>query len=277
MAQSAPNDPIVNAVVGPEASRFVRLILRSALGNLDPDLERGEIADAQALYANVIMNDILNWWNEDLLENGDVAQTVQIAQDNVDSALNYSSKLPSALHARGLIRRQRGQHNDARKDFREAKRRHSSFARAQAQFGNQKSWLNQLDEVQAPLDRAIVLDPDHPAIGYCYWAKGRGYFIEAASASQPDWSDAIKWLQKSVSVLDTVWYNQLYMAAALNATHDTANVNTANIIMNKFVNDPKFGEAVVKRASDVLLVQNPSSPLEKARQNVYSFIQPWVP
>jgi len=215
MAQSAANDPIVNAVVSPEASRFVRLILRSALGNLDPDLTPAEIAEAQALYANVILNDILNWWNEDLLEDGDVRKTVQLAEDCSNNAFNYDPKLPPALHARGLIRRQRGQHNAARKDFREAKRQYSGFARAHAQFGNQKSWLNRLDEVQAPLDRAIVLNPDHPAIGYFYWAKGRGYFIEAASASQPDWSNTIKWLQKSVSDLDTVWYNQLYLAAAL--------------------------------------------------------------
>jgi len=48
------------------------------------------------------------------------------------------------------------------------------------------------------------------------------------------------------------------------------------MIMGNFVNNPKFGKAVVKRASDVLFVQNPSNPLEKARQNVYNFIQPWV-
>ena len=57
------------------------------------------------------------------------------------------------------------------------------FARGHAQFGNQKSFLSRLDEVQDPLDKAIQLNPYHPARGYFYWGKGRGYAEQAVRSN----------------------------------------------------------------------------------------------
>src|SRR5882724_49785 len=198
-------DAVSNAVVNPEASLFIREILEKALTNPAGVAPRW-LADAWALLANVLMNDYLNWWNDAGPEE------LKKADNAVQNALALNPNLAFAHHAMGLIYRARRQHNAARKAFKRAKCLDSGFARAYAQFGNQKAALAREDEVQRPLDTAIKLGPGHPASGYFYWGKGRGYFQATVSSPKPNWSDAIIWLNRSVESLPTVWYNRCYLA-----------------------------------------------------------------
>ena len=126
------------------------------------------VAVLKALLANVLMNDVLNWWN------GAGPPELNEASVAADEAIKLNSNSALAHHAQGLVQSAKGHHNDARKAFREAKRKDDRFARGHAQFGNQKSFLGRLDEVQDPLDKAIsLINLYHPARGYFYWGKGR--------------------------------------------------------------------------------------------------------
>jgi len=252
-------DAVSNAVVSPEASLFIREILEKALTNPVGVAPRWA-ADAWALLANVLMNDYLNWWNYAGLAE------LRKADDAVQNALALNPNLAFAHHAMGLIYRATGQPNLARKAFRKAKCLDSGFARAHAQFGNQKAALGREDEVQDPLDTAIELGPRHPASGYFYWGKGRGYFQEEK------WPLAIEWLGKSVDALPTVWYNRCYLAAAQNQPPGSVINAAAQQTMIEFLD--RFGRHTLARAV-ASLQDNPSDPqpVRDARQAVLDFIR----
>jgi tetratricopeptide (TPR) repeat protein len=259
-ATAVAADPIINAVVSPEASLVARDLLRMVLAYsalFRPDW----VAVLKALLANVLMNDVLNWWN------GAGADELNEASVAADEAIKLNSNSALAHHAKGLVHSGRRHHDDARKAFRDAKQLDRGFARGHAQFGNQKSFLGRLDEVQDPLDKAISLSPDDPASGYFYWGKGRGYFEAAVrSNAQADWSNAIEWLTKSVEALPTVWYNRCYLAAAQNNAGDA---NGRRQTITNFKNDPRFDQATFDRIKQL----NPD-PKEPARKSMLDFVQP---
>jgi tetratricopeptide (TPR) repeat protein len=257
-------DAVSNAVVTPESSLFIREILEKALTNPVGVAPRWA-ADAWALLANVLLNDYLNWWNYA------GSEELRKADDAAQNALALDPKLPFAHHAVGLIHRTRRNHNAARKAFKKAKYLDPGFARGHAQFGNQKSFLGRLDEVQDPLDKAISLNPRHPASGYFYWGKGRAYFEEAVGSTgpHPDWSNAIKWLTDSVKALQTVWYNRCYLAAAQDASGNAA---AAQRTVQDFINDQRFDQATFTR-----IKQLKPDPKDPARKRVLDFVQPRLP
>lgn len=194
-------DPLSDAVISPAASGFLRAILEKAIGN-PKGLDRAHLANAQALLANLIMNDYFNHWNDP------TPDQVGKAEDAALAALRLASKLPLAHHALGLIHRARGEHDAARKAFEQAVANDPGFARAHAQLGNQEMLCKNFKKAFDHVNHAIELNPHHPAIGYFYWAKGR-IFLQ-----QEDWPQAIHWLQRSVEALPNVWYNQAYLAYA---------------------------------------------------------------
>lgn len=234
-------DVFSDAVVRPEASLLVRQILQSALANAAGlPSPPAWVPHAQALLANVLMNDYFNWWN-------DAGQNELAAARN---AVSQAGDSALANHARGLIYRATGQQRLALQAFRTAKKQDRRFARAHAQFGNQKAVLAREDETEGPVDKALKLSPRHPACGYFYWAKGRAYF------QQKDWTKAIKLLQQSVDTLQTVWYNRCYLAAAQNQSSNPKTKAAANQTFNDFVN--QFGKDTLWRAMASL--QNPTGP-----------------
>lgn len=252
-------DAVANAVITPQVSLFIREILEKALTNPMGVAPRWE-PDAWALLANVLLNDYLNWWNYAGLAE------LRKADDAAQNALKLDPHLPFAHHAVGMVYRAKGDHNAARKAFRKAKQLDPGFARVHAQFGNQKAFLDRLDEVQDPLDEAMRLSPRHPASGYFYWAKGRGYFQEA------HWSAAIEWLKKSVEALPTVWYNRCYLAAAQNQSSDSIIKAEAQQTIRDFINDPRFDQATYTR-----IKQLKPDPKDPARKSVLDFVQPLLP
>jgi len=172
--------------------------------------------------------------------------------------------LALAYHAQGLIDRANGLPNPARKAFRKAKELDSGFARTHAQFGNQKAALGRPEEVQDPLDKAMELSPRHPASGYFYWGKGRGYL------ERQDWGDAVYWLKKSVEVLPTVWYNRCYLAAAQHNSPDPGDRADALKTVEDFIN--KFDQDTFERIKQ--LTPDPNYP---ARKIMLGFVQPLLP
>ncbi len=103
MAQTNPAvaDPVSNAVLSPEASRFTRDILENALDN-PPAASASWRPTAHALLANVLMNDVMNSWNS--AGQGEISD----AQTHVDEAINANPPNPVmalAQHAQGLIHR----------------------------------------------------------------------------------------------------------------------------------------------------------------------------
>jgi tetratricopeptide (TPR) repeat protein len=270
MAQTATaaadiSDPISDALVSPEVSLLARKLLQMVLAhsaNAPPVL----VATMQALLANVLMNDYLNWWNPAF------PVTIAAAQDAIDEATKLNPPDPVralVCHAQGLVHRANREQNLARKAFKEARDLNSQFARGHAQFGNQKSYLGRLDEVQVPLNTAIGLG-QHPARGYFYWGKGRGFFQQAIqSNAKKDWSDAIDWLQRSVDALPSVWYNRCYLAGAQNCNGDQT---AAERTMQDFLNDQRFGRPVLARA--VVALANPTGDgsMDALRKSVHDFL-----
>lgn len=268
-------DPISNAVTSPDASRFVRLILQNALANpagSPPGAPPDWTAEVQALLANVMMNDSLNWWNLDL------PVDVDEAQNYANQAIGANPSAPVlalAYHARGLTYRAQGNQQAASDDFEYARTKlDQGFARAHAQAGNQKILLGQAKNSHGDFQSARALAPHHPACGYFDWGDGRAYFQEQ------DWPNAIDRLTASVKKLQTVWYNRCYLAAAQHKSPNAADNASAPNTMNDFLNDPRFGStpadrrAVLTRAK-TSLQDNPALPrsVRDARKTVLEFIQ----
>ncbi len=219
---TAVSDPMSDVAVDPGASFVVRQILESALANAggsSPSL--AWVPDAQALLANVLMNDYLNAWNGADADKNTLTKAQNAANQAGNSAL--------AQHAQGLIYRAQGNHSGALTAFQQA----SGFARAQAQVGNQLVLTGgNTKQARTQIQKVIRQNPLHPASGYFYWAMGRAYFVDQ------DWRNAITWLTKSVGVLKTVSYNLAYLAAAKQHVGDTEGAKTT---LQQFINDPRFG------------------------------------
>ena len=210
-----PADPISHAVLSKEGSLFVRQILLSAVEN-PVGLDGHQLALANALLANVLMNDVLNGWNGAGLD--------QVAQARKAVGAARESNLPLMHHAEGLILRFEKNHDGARQAFERAAVGDPSFARALAQIGNQWILLGEPGKAHENVDKAIKLSPNHPASGYFYWIKGRAFFHEEK------WDQAVKWLAKSVEALPTVPYNRYYLACAQH--------HAAKNTLQTFINHP---------------------------------------
>ncbi|MGH7045863.1 MAG: hypothetical protein ACREE2_05665 [Stellaceae bacterium] len=214
MAGTDSPDPIANAVLSPQASLVVRHLLQAALGNSD-GLKDPEKNLARGLLANVLMNDVLNGWNE-------AGQPEwQQAQNLVGQVLpgtppdSPDPNLAMAYHARGLVKRTAQptattppDPDGALKDFQQAVTQDPSFARGHAQVGNQIALNGHPENSHEHFKNARTLSPNHPAMGYFDWAEGRAYYLEK------NWVCAVKWLQQSVNELTTVSYNKKYLALA---------------------------------------------------------------
>jgi tetratricopeptide (TPR) repeat protein len=232
--QAAGTDPVSDAVLSPQASLFTRELLQNALAN-PAAAAAGWRATAQALLANVLMNDYLNGWNN--------AGPAELAAAR--NAVNLAGNTALARHAQGLILRADGNHAGAQAAFQQAVNLQPGFARAQVQLANQEVLAGgNTNQARAQIQTVINQNRSHPASGYFYWAMGRAYFVDQ------DWPNAIKWLSKSVKALPTVTYNRAYLAAA---KQQAGNIRGAKITLRQFVNNQQFGnpqlQAIVPAAA----------------------------
>jgi tetratricopeptide (TPR) repeat protein len=258
---AGPADPVSNAVGSPEASLFARELLIRALANptgAPPDF----VPQAQALLANVLMNDVMNSWNN-------VGQhQITDAETRVNQAIGANPPRPVlalAQHAQGLIHRARRNHSGALSAFQQAVSSNPGFARGQAQLANQQVLSGgNTTQARAQIQTVIGQNPLHPASGYFYWSMGRAYFIDR------DWRNAITWLSKSVAALSTVWYNQHYLAVAKQNAGDSPGAITT---LQQFINDPQFGDPQLGKQKVQRFVPpaatNPNNdPVIAAQQNL---------
>lgn len=251
-------DPLSSAVTSPEASLSLRQILQAALGSAGV-ATASWAPQAQALLANLLMNDYFNSWNQPV--------DVNLAQNAVNEAMAAPglSDPVSALahHAQGLVLRAQGDQKSALASFEEARRLDPGFARAHAQAGNQKVRLGQEKNSHDDFQTARNLAPHHPASGYFDWGEGRACFQEQ------NWPQAIDLLMTSVETLGKVWYNRCYLAAAQEAAGDTA---AAKQTKANLVN--QLGASALARAINSLQ-PNASDPptVAAARKRVLDFLQ----
>ena len=266
MAQTTPGDsadPVSNAIVSPQASLFIRQILEAAL-----DSPRAGGADwvpeAQALLANVMMNDYLNWWNLDCPVDPDEAQKYVTAA--MGPPLRPDPVLALVYHAQALIYRAQRNHDDALCSFQQAAQLDDGFARAHAQIGNQYVRLGQEANSYPCFQRARIRAPNHPALGYFDWGEGRAYF------QQLYWDLAIGLLERSVKRLPTVWYNRCFLAAAQDAA---GHHQEAQDTITAFVDDPQFTGTfpLIKALPEPI----PNTTVGAAWQRVLSLVKPHLP
>ena len=252
--QAVGTDPVANAVLSPEASLFTRELLQNALAN-PAAAAAGWRAQAQALLANVLMNDVLNGWNN--------ADQPELAA--AQGAVNLAGNSALAQHAQGLIHRKNGDHQRALSAFQRAVQLEPGFARAQVQLANQRVLSGgNTNQARVEIQRVIDQNPLHPASGYFYWTMGRAYFVDQ------DWPNAIKWLSKSVKALPTVGYNRAYLAAA---KQHAGNTRGAKTTLRQFVNDPRLDRATFTKMKQL----NPNDQNYRGRTRVLNFVRPLLP
>jgi len=257
-----------NALITPETSRFLREILEKALANPAGVAPRWA-AEAWALLANVLVNDVLHSWNH--------AGEVELngAEDAMQNALAIDPRLPLAHHAKGLVYRARGDHKAALKAFERAVDLDRTFARALAQKGNELTLLGNPDGALKEIDEAIKLSPYDPASGTFYWIKGRAHFVAAQNDDEPNkdrqYAEAIRSLEQSVERLPTVWYNWAYLISAYLALPEN---NKAKAILNLFTSQSQFRELTLKEVKKYEKANPDDNPLIiKARQRVYEGLE----
>jgi len=252
-----------NSLATPESSRFFREILEKALANPE-SRSRPWAAEAQALLANILVNDYLHSWNQAGDDELDAAETAMKEALKTD--------LPLAHHAKGLIYRARGYHKDARKAFARAVELDPTFARALAQEGNESTLLGKIEDALRSVNKAIRLSPYDPALGTFHWIKGRAHFVAAQSDDEPDknaqYDKAIRSLKESVKRLSTVWYNWAYLVSAYLAR---GHREEAVAILNQFTSQSQFREFTLEDVKKYEKANPDGHPLiVKAREAVYA-------
>lgn len=254
-------DLVSNAFANPQFSLMLRQILQAALGSSSA-AAASWAPEAQALLANVIMNDNLNWWN---LSN---PVDPKVVQNYITQALSSASQATQArAHlAQGLVHRANRKHPDALRRFQQAIDLDGGFARAYAQIGNQYVRLGEEKKSYPFFWMARKLAPNHPACGYFDWGEGRAYFQEEK------WLEAINSLSASVKNLSTVWYNRCYLAAA----QDAAGLTGVGLkTITDFVNDPQFQKTFSKIKA--LPQPDPSTPVGAGWKRVLEYVIPHLP
>jgi tetratricopeptide (TPR) repeat protein len=261
---------VSNLLGTPEASRFGREILETALTNplgIAPHWS----AEAWALLANILVNDYLRNWNDAGKEE------LKKAENAVQHALAIDPDLALAHHSNGLIHRARGRHKEAREAFEYAVQCDHEFARAHAQLANEMVLIGETEGALGQINKAIELGRHDPAVGTFYWIKGRLYFFEKK------YEEAIQPLKDSVEAQPNVWYNRLYLASAYTLAakaHEAAGANARNKpkkfrdkakkVLDDFRKHPQFGEHLLQNVEEYEKAHPSGHEVtRKARDNFY--------
>jgi adenylate cyclase len=180
----------------PESSRAARKSFEASL-DLDPDS-----AEALSELALVLVRDFVRNWNHTTRE--DLARAEEYLQKSF--AIDRSNA--TAYLADGEIRRVKGDDQGALDAFDQALDLNPNLAPAYAQKANQLVFLGRAKEAPAQVKKAITISPSDPALGIFYWVMGRAYF------AMGDYDTAINWLQKSVQLQPTLWFNRAHLISA---------------------------------------------------------------
>jgi tetratricopeptide (TPR) repeat protein len=160
-------------------------------------------AEAWSELALLLVRDYVRNWNG--ASPKDLARAEEAVQKTFE--LNQSNAAIANL-ANGEILRVKGDDQGALDAFDRAIDLNPNLALAHAQKANQLVFLGRAEEAPIEVQKAITISPNDPALGIFYWIMGRAYFATA------DYRTAINWLQKSVRLQPTVWFNRAHLISA---------------------------------------------------------------
>jgi adenylate cyclase len=196
-----------------------------------------------AWYALTVASDYLNRWG------GVGVDALKLAREAKNTALGLEPNYPVTYLAAGLIRRAKGSHCEALKDFEKALGIDPCFAMACAQQANQLINLGQPQKAVAPIDVAIGQSYDDWSLGIYYWIKGRALFFMGR------FTEAIPWLQKSVLNRGNLTYNRLFLISAYALTGQNQEACTA---LHDFCEEfPDYSLELIRRHDGDVPNENP--------------------
>jgi adenylate cyclase len=199
----------------PENTLLTRQTLRRALDNT-AGVEPRRLAEASSLYAEILMCDYLNRWN-----NADAAELAE-AEKAVQHALRLAPDLAQAHYASGLAYRAKGEHQRSLAAFTQAIALNPNIPLAHAHQGAELMYTGSPEAALRPIETALKISrPDSPSRGMFYWYMGRAHFFAG------NYHEAIGWLRKSVNLRSNLWYNRLYLVSACALAGDITGAETA--------------------------------------------------
>jgi tetratricopeptide (TPR) repeat protein len=201
---------IHSKVLTPENSLLIRELLQKALE--DPvRIDTRRLAEAWSLFAEILMCDYLNRWND-----AGAAEFAQ-AEKAVRRALEIVPDFAPAHYSSGLVHRAKGEHGAALAAFTRTVELNPDFGLAHAQQGAQLIYTGRPLEALPRIEQAIRISrADSTSRGMYYWYMGRAQFTSC------NYGDSIQWLRQSVEARGNLWYNRLYLVSAYALTHDSA-------------------------------------------------------
>jgi tetratricopeptide (TPR) repeat protein len=210
-------------VTTPENTLLTRRTMEEGLDKL-AGVEPRRQAEALSLYAEILMCDYLNRWND--AEPSEVAKAGQA----VERALQLAPDLAQAHYASGLVYRARGDHPKSLAAFTQAISLNPHIPLAHAQQGAELMYTGKPAEALGPIETALRISrPDSRVRAMFYWYMGRAYFFAG------NYQDAIPWLRKSVEGRPNLWYTRLYLVSACALT---GNMTAATAALRDF--DDRF-------------------------------------
>jgi tetratricopeptide (TPR) repeat protein len=237
----------------PQNTAFVREILGAALEKAMSVAPHFQTAEAWATLANALICDHLNRWNLDK------PSGLKQAEDAVRQALAIDGDLPLAHFVDGFAKRANGDHQAALLAFDKALQLKPDFARALAQKANELINVGQPQAAPPFVEKAIKLNPQSPSLGMYYWILGKAHFFAA------NYSESIKWLEKSIAVRGNLWYSRLYLISALAITGQLKQAEEALNDLNT-----KFGQYTLTRvATDELANPNSNEVIVAGRRSLH--------
>jgi adenylate cyclase len=237
----------------PQNTRFVREILGAALESAMSVAPHFGTAEAWATLANALICDHLNRWNPEKPAN------LGEAENAIQQALTIDRDLPLAHFVDGFVKRAKGDHEAALMAFDRALQLKPDFARAYAQKANELINVGRPQEAPPLVEKTIELNPRSPSLGMYYWIIGKAHFFAG------NYSEAIKWLEKSIALRENLWYNRLYLISALAITGQRKQAEEALNDLNG-----KFGRYTLTRvASDELANPNSHEVIVAGRRSLH--------
>jgi tetratricopeptide (TPR) repeat protein len=202
-------------VTTPANTLVTRRMLREGLDN-SGGVEPRRLAEAWSLYAELLMCDYLNRWND--AGKGELAE----AERAVERALEIAPDLAQAYYSSGLVYRAKGEHQRSLAAFTRTIALNPNIPLAHVQQGAELLYTGSPEEALRPIATALEISrPDSPSRGMFYWYMGRTHFFAG------HYREAIPWLRKSVELRPNLWYNRLYLASAYALDSDKEAAETA--------------------------------------------------
>jgi class 3 adenylate cyclase/TolB-like protein/Tfp pilus assembly protein PilF len=239
--------------VTPQHSQEARRYLEESVRR-DP-----QSAEAWGWLGEILVAQYLKHWN-------DVGkEEVREADHAVRMALAIDPNLALAHYADGFLLRTKGEHQAALAAFTRALELDPNFARAYAEKGNELTLLGRPGEALPLVKTAMTLSPRDPSLGGFFWIIGRAHFFMGR------YSDAIPWLQKSVSERPSMWYNRLYLVGAYTLSNENEKARKA---LREFNGIKQFQGYTIARIKSIEEANPDDNPVVvSARQKMHEGVQ----